>query len=66
MERWRSSAKVSATFRVKPSDWNMIESSPGKSNIVSQGGETGCGTEGNTSVARVVLFMGDCDDTRCG
>ena len=66
MERWGSSAKVSATFRAKPSDWNMMASSPGESIIVLWGGEVGRGTEENTSVARVVSFMGDRNDTCCG
>ena len=58
--------KASATFGAKPSDWNIMESSPGESIIMSQGGEAGRGAEGNTSVAKVVLFMGDCNDTHCG
>ena len=66
MERWGSLTKVSVTFGAKPSDWNIIESSPGESIIVLQGGEAGRGTEGNTSVARVVSFMGNRNDTCCG
>ena len=58
--------KVSATFGAKPSDWNMMASSPGESIIVSWGGKVGHGAKENTSVTRVVLFMGNCNDTRCG
>ena len=65
MERW-GSTKVSVTFGAKPSDWNMMASSPGESIIVLWGGEVGCSTEENTSVARVVSFMGDHNDTCCG
>ena len=66
MERWGSSTKVLATFGEKPSDWNMMVSSPGESIIILWGGEVGHGAEENTSVARVVSFMGDCNDTCCG
>ena len=66
MERWGSSTKVSATFGAKPSDWNIMVSSPGESIIMSWGGEVGRGAEEYTSVARVVSFMGDCNDTCCG
>ena len=58
--------KTSPTFGAKPSDWNMMESSPGKSIIMSRGGEAGHSAEGNTSVTRVMLFMGDHNDTCCG
>ena len=66
MERWGLSTKVSATFGVKPSDWNMMASSPGESIIASWGGEVGCGAEENTSVTRVVSFMGNHNNTCCG
>ena len=45
------------TFGAKPSDWNMMASSPGESIIILWGGEVGRGAEENTSVARVVSFM---------
>ena len=66
MERWGLSTKASATFGVKPSDWNIIESSPGESIIMSQGGKVGHSAGDCTPVTGVVSFMGDCIDLCCG
>ena len=44
----------------------MMESSPGESIIMSRGGEAGRDAEENTSVAKVVSFMGDCNNMHCG